>query len=688
MPKLTVLDNFGTANGSTPSGGPLHFDAVGNLYGTTFAGGAGGNGVVYEIPLVAGSYASTPTVLSSLSAIQSGSKSSVVADANGNLFGTSTGSNAQGLSISTGAIFEVAKTPTGYASVATTLSNLDGTNNGPQMPQGNLLIDSAGDLFGTSTVGGQSSSGTVFELVHGSAGYSATPTVLASLNSTSGASPAAGLITDAAGDLFGVASSGGSGSDGTVFEIAKTASGYAATPTTLVNFNSATGNLPEGELVADAAGDLFGTTTGILGGSGTVFEIVKTATGYQSTPITLVSFTGPNGATPEAGLIIDSKGDLFGTTEEGGASGDGTVFEITNGATGYATVPTMLATFSGANGEFPLQTLVADGAGNLFGTTSAGGSSNLGTVFEITDSGFAVACYCPGTLILTDAGEVPVEALQIGDHVITLGGRPKPVKWIGRRAYAGPFIEGRRDVLPVCMRAGSLGEGLPRRDLVVSPLHAMFLDGVLVPAGLLVNGVSVTQAQSVVTVEYIHVELDEHAVIWAEGAASESFVDDNSRGMFQNVHEFVALYPGNVRVPAVYCAPRVEHGERLVAIKDAIDALAGVAPFRTCEPLRGVIDGSNERSLWGWAQNPDKPEVPVCLEVLVGGVVIQRTLANTFRPDLRAAGIGSGRHSFNVALPENTHGRSIEVRRVADGAIVGRLKGRSAVASRKRRAAA
>ena len=300
----------------------------------------------------------------------------------------------------------------------------------------------------------------------------------------------------------------------------------------------------------------------------------------------------------------------------------------------------------------------------------------------------AAPCYCPGTLIRTDQGEVAVEALRIGDHVITLDDRSKPIKWIGRRAYAGCFIEGRRDVLPVCMQAGSLGEGLPLRDLVVSPLHAMFLDGVLVPAGLLVNGVSITQAQSVEIVEYIHIELDEHAVIWAEGAASESFVDDNSRGMFQNVHEFNKLYAAQVRLPAVYCAPRVEHGERLVAIKDVIDSRAGLAAPRPCEPLRGVIDGSNGVSLWGWAQNPDKPEVPVCLEVLVGGVVIQRTLANTFRPDLRAAGIGSGRHSFKVALPGNADGRSIEVRRVADGAIVGHLKGRPGSLQRKRRAAA
>ena len=146
-------------------------------------------------------------------------------------------------------------------------------------------------------------------------------------------------IADAHGNLFGTTSSGGPDGGGTLFEIAKTALGYGSTPTTLVNFNGANGSDPESSLIADANGDLFGTT--YIGGTndyGTVFKIAKTAHGYASTPTTLVSFNGTDGAYPgvgEVGLIADAHGDLFGTTTYGGAnsaaalSPAGTVFEIT-----------------------------------------------------------------------------------------------------------------------------------------------------------------------------------------------------------------------------------------------------------------------------------------------------------------------------------------------------------------------
>src|SRR4051794_34989159 len=109
-----------------------------------------------------------------------------------------------------------------------------------------------------------------------------------------------------------------------VFEIAKTGSGYSA-PTTLVSFNSSNGGDPNSNLIADAAGNLFGTVAGGPYNSGTVFEIAKSGSGY-GVPTTLATFTGSNGASPFAGLIADAAGNLFGTTGRGGASGDGTVF--------------------------------------------------------------------------------------------------------------------------------------------------------------------------------------------------------------------------------------------------------------------------------------------------------------------------------------------------------------------------
>src|SRR6202050_3392881 len=153
--------------------------------------------------------------------------------------------------------------------------------------------------------------------------------------------------------------------------------------TTLVSFNGATGIDPVRSLIADANGDLFGTTAG--GGAnnaGTVFEIAKTATGYASTPTILVSFNGANGIDPVGSLIADANGDLFGTTAGGGANNAGTVFEIAKTATGYARTATIMVSFNGANGIDPVGSLIADANGDLFGTT-AGGANNAGTAVEI-----------------------------------------------------------------------------------------------------------------------------------------------------------------------------------------------------------------------------------------------------------------------------------------------------------------
>jgi uncharacterized repeat protein (TIGR03803 family) len=271
----------------------------------------------------------------------------------------------------------------------TTLVDFNGTNGA--FPYDALTADAAGDLFGTTEQGGADDAGTVFEIVKTANGYASTPTTLASFNGTNGQYPQAGLIADAAGDLFGTIFDGGANGDGEVFEIAKTGGSYASTPTILASFNGPNGYYLGAGLIADAAGDLFGTTE--FGGAnganndGTVFEIAKTGSGYAGTPATLVSFNGANGREPEADLIADAAGDLFGTTVLGGADGDGTVFEIARTGGGYASTPATLASFNGTNGEYPYDALTADAAGDLFGTTASGGTNNVGTVFEIAKTG-------------------------------------------------------------------------------------------------------------------------------------------------------------------------------------------------------------------------------------------------------------------------------------------------------------
>ena len=204
-------------------------------------------------------------------------------------------------------------------------------------------------------------------------------------------------------------------------------------------------------------------------------------------------------------------------------------------------------------------------------------------------------CYCRGTLILTEHGEVRVEDLAIGDTVVTVSGQAKPIKWIGRRSYAGRFIAGNPRVLPIVVRAGALAPEIPVRDLWLSPGHALLLDGVLIPAEHLVNGLTILRASPVDQVEYFHLEFETHEVILAEGAPAESYVECDNRQGFQNAHEFAALYLEDARAPFGYCRPRLEAGmAELAAIRARLfERAAALGHSTTADPdLHLVVDGT------------------------------------------------------------------------------------------------
>ncbi len=666
MPILTTLINFNDTDGVGVTA-DLLADGAGNLFGTATSGGTNSNGTVFEIAKVDGTYAGTPTTLVSFNGTNGGSPfGGLIADAAGSLFGTT----LDGGTNDDGTVFEIAKVGGTYASTPTTLVSFNGTNGAN--PFAGLIADAAGNLFGTTQSGGTNGDGTVFEIANVDGSYASTPTMLVSFNGTNGSTPFGGLIEDAAGNLFGTTQSGGTNDKGTVLEIAKDEGTFASTPTTLVSFNGINGSFPSADLIADAAGNLFGTTaSGGTNGNGTVFEIENVDGAYDSTPTTLVSFNGTNGAEPFAGLIADANGNLLGTTLQGGASGDGTVFEIAKVNNIYASTQTTLASFSDdINGFFPQAGLTADAAGNLFGTTELGGTNGDGTVFEL--SATPVACYRAGTRILTESGEMPIETLAIGDLVITRHGQARPIKWIGRRSYTDAFAASNPDLSPVLICAGALADDVPRRDLYLSPEHALYLDDVLVPARELVNGVSIVTTDRIDPIHYCHIELAAHDVIYAEGAAAETYIDCDNRGMFHNASEAPELYPDALTPKWSFCAPVVEAGEHLAAIQHRLRARAEqmgrIIPQDG--PLRGYVEIADRHSIAGWALQESHPDVPVRLEVVDNAVVIAEVLAKRYRPDLEAAGIGDGRHAFLLDLAQPLDPcveHEIIVRRAADG---------------------
>lgn len=338
----------------------------------------------------------------------------LIADSAGNIYGVAAGGGIQnsagcsgGQFIQTtycGAVFQLTKTASGYTFhiLHQFTGGLDGGS-----PFAGLTLDSAGNLYGTTAFGGNCPSafgcGVVYELSPTTSGPW-TETVLYSFQSgNDGGLPESQMVFDPEGNLYGTALGGGSGfcglgaPCGVVFELSPTESG-PWTETVIYSFSSLSDGMePQGPLVRDAHGNLFGTTP--LGGStdnicgypyygcGTVFEISPSASGWTKT--TLYTFMGAaDGAQPQAGVILDSAGHLYGTAQQGG-NGCGVAFELGSNSSG-AWTEHVIATFhlnaSGNPGCLPTGSLTFDAAGNLYGTTAEGGVREGGVVFKLSKS--------------------------------------------------------------------------------------------------------------------------------------------------------------------------------------------------------------------------------------------------------------------------------------------------------------
>jgi uncharacterized repeat protein (TIGR03803 family) len=299
----------------------------------------------------------------------------LITDGMGNLYGTAT----DGGSNKDGCVFELSPNPNGNWSEITlhTFSGTDG-----YYPSAALIFDKAGNLYGTTGGGGAYSGGVAYELSPVNSGW--TETVLYNFgNGTDGFDPASNLVFDADGNLYGTTNSGGTHWGGTVYKLSPGQNGW--TETVLYAFSNQVGgpdgDSPVGGVVMDKSGSLYGVTAfGGVNGYGAVYRVTPKSGTYVEQIIH--SFNGYDGLEPTSGLAAHS-GNLYGTTSSGGSVGYGTVYKLTRGINGKWT-ESVLHSLDDKDGGYALGPVVFDRAGNLYAAAMTGGQYEFGTVFKLT----------------------------------------------------------------------------------------------------------------------------------------------------------------------------------------------------------------------------------------------------------------------------------------------------------------
>ena len=361
-----VIHSFtGGSDGGNPLDGFIA-DSAGNLYGTTNAGGASGYGVVFKI-----TKSGVQSVLYSFVGGTDGEfpEGGLIRDKVGNLYGTTT---AGGGVENSGIVFMVSA-----AGVEQVLYTFPGGTNGAT-PQAGLAIDAEGNLYGTTTAGGANGNGIVFKLTK--KGTQWTETVRYTFGTgTDGASPVAGGILRGT-SLYGTTSAGGAYGYGTIFQL--TRSGAAWTETIVHNFDDGDdGAVPYGGLIADKLGNLYGAATeGGSGGGGTIYELSPASGSWTFNVIYSNPGWGISGSFRN--VALDASGNLYGTTHCDGANDAGTIYKLTP-ASGSWTYTSLYVFEGGSDGLYSFSNPLLE-AGHLFGTTKQGGGDGDGVVWEIT----------------------------------------------------------------------------------------------------------------------------------------------------------------------------------------------------------------------------------------------------------------------------------------------------------------
>jgi uncharacterized repeat protein (TIGR03803 family) len=364
--KLKVIHSFtGGNDGANPVSG-LMMAPDGAMFGTASSGGTAGDGVVFQVNAMG-----KETVLHSFAGGADGAvpNGGVIRNAKGDLFGTTTAGGTAGA----GTVFEVA------GPKETVLYSFAGGTDG-SVPDAGLVMDAAGNLYGTTTAGGTAGTGTVFELAAPrKAGGKWTETILYSFaGGTDGSTPIGGLYLDSLGNLYGTTSVGGAYGYGTVFELTP---GSTWTETILHSFQSTTdGSYPYAGLVADASGNLYGAATdGGANGGGTTFELTPSAGSWNFNVLTSQPGWGISGTFRD--VMVDGAGNVYAATHCDGNNSAGTIYRITPSGAGWTY--TLLYTFTGGgDGEYSISNLVMKN-GKLYGTTIYGGANNGGVIYQL-----------------------------------------------------------------------------------------------------------------------------------------------------------------------------------------------------------------------------------------------------------------------------------------------------------------